>query len=146
MVRRHLSLLLKFAMLLVAAVAMVLARAGETTGNDSTMNDEYQDPTQPLDPHDPLVEYENKQYPDIEEFHRHVDMAKRRQKLYSMPRVDRKTFEEHHERKRHTSTFSSTTVNNLPRFKNQEWESHRQKIIDDRMKSHFQKVHTGDEL
>ena len=104
--------------------------------------------TQPLDPDDPLLQYEQhgggKEYPDIDEFRHHEDMAKKRKMLYerssSFTHHDRKKFEER-EKQRKRSTAKSP-----PKFYDAEWEQKREAIIQQQRLQRFNRDHTGDEL
>ena len=102
-----------------------------------------------LDPDDPLMVYQDgvKQYPDIDEFYHHEDMAKKRKLLYQRASTlqstyaeSRKSFESREFERR------TRTARNPPKFYDKEWEQRREEIIQQQRLKRFNEHHTGDEL
>jgi hypothetical protein len=97
---------------------------------------------QPLKDDDPLATYtEERQYPDIDEFHKYVDFAKKRQLLYQMPRPDKETLE------RRIQGLDDKHEKWRPnKYHHEAWDDHRIKIAKQAQERFAQRQQERDEL
>ena len=105
--------------------------------------------TDALDPDDPLLIYQDgiKQYPDIDEFFHHQDMAKKRKMLYQRASTLQSNYAESRKSFEHREFEHRTrTARNPPKFYDKEWAQRREEIIQQQRLKRFNEHHTGDEL